>query len=251
MTYWSAHTHTRYSSKDALPTVEAMVATAVELGYPALGLTDHGVMRRLGRAVHLLPQGRRHRASTWGRGLRRARPDQGQAAGTMHLGMLATTEAGYRNLVGLVTSPTASSGTSRAWTWPTWPRPAPTGAWPGWPPCPGAGSGCCPRMLREGDPVAVRNLLVALDGWFDQLYVELQHHNIVDDEHDDPRHVALLHASPTSLGLPVVITQDSHYCQPGDRAVHETMKRLCQLVRRPRRRGLPRRRLPHGRRRPG
>ena len=44
MTFWSAHTHSRYSAKDALPTVEKVVAKAAQLGYPALGLTDHGNM---------------------------------------------------------------------------------------------------------------------------------------------------------------------------------------------------------------
>ena len=42
MKFWSAHTHCKFSAKDALPTVQAIVVRAAELQYPALGLTDHG-----------------------------------------------------------------------------------------------------------------------------------------------------------------------------------------------------------------
>jgi len=42
--FWSAHTHSRYSNNDAMPSVKDMVARAVELGQRALGLTDHGNM---------------------------------------------------------------------------------------------------------------------------------------------------------------------------------------------------------------
>ena len=44
MKYWSIHTHSRFSRKDALPTPAAIVDRAVKLGYPALALTDHGTM---------------------------------------------------------------------------------------------------------------------------------------------------------------------------------------------------------------
>ena len=40
--FWSLHTHSKFSVNDALPTPEQCVEKAVELGYPALGLTDHG-----------------------------------------------------------------------------------------------------------------------------------------------------------------------------------------------------------------
>ena len=55
--YWSAHTHSRYSVNDALPTVEAIVARAKELHQPAVGLTDHGNMA--GTAITTAPDARR------------------------------------------------------------------------------------------------------------------------------------------------------------------------------------------------
>lgn len=225
MTYWSAHSHSRYSIKDALPTVEAMVDTAVHLDYPGLGLTDHAGMggaaalytscRSAG--IEPLPGVEAYVALDRNKGKRPA---------TMHMGMLATTETGYRNLVGLVNQ------SHRQFRW----KPvldlmdlaeaSTEGRLSGVAALSGCWFGMLPTLLRDGDPLAVRNLLVALDGWFDGFYVELQHHNIVDETHDDPRHVAALHAIAAGLGLPVVLTQDSHYCDKSDRTVHETMKKL-------------------------
>ena len=42
--WWHAHVHSTYSAQDGMPRVEDLVATAVENGQPALGLTDHGIM---------------------------------------------------------------------------------------------------------------------------------------------------------------------------------------------------------------
>ena len=42
--WWSLHTHSRYSTNDAMATVEAMVAKVAALGQPAMGLQDHGNM---------------------------------------------------------------------------------------------------------------------------------------------------------------------------------------------------------------
>ena len=42
--FWSLHTHSKFSVNDALGSVAETVARAVELGYPALALTDHRSM---------------------------------------------------------------------------------------------------------------------------------------------------------------------------------------------------------------
>ena len=41
---WNLHSHSKYSTNDALSDVGQMVAWAKEQGQPALGLTDHGNM---------------------------------------------------------------------------------------------------------------------------------------------------------------------------------------------------------------
>lgn len=210
-TYWSAHTHSRYSAKDALPTVEKVVARAVELGYPALGLTDHGNM---GGAATLYAEC--HKAGVEPLpgieayvALDRTK---GKRPKTMHMGLLATSAVGYRNLVGLNNMASTNFRWKPILDLPDLAAAADQGLLEGVVATSGCWFGMLPTMLREGDPLSVRNLLLSLDSWFDQLYVEIQHHNIVDATHDDPRHVALLHGIAKDLSLPTVITQDSHYC---------------------------------------
>lgn len=225
MTFWSAHTHSRYSAKDALPTVEKVVAKAAQLGYPALGLTDHGNM---GGAAQLYSASRKAGIKPLpGIEAYVALDRSTDARKTMHLGMLALTPVGYRNLVGLATQSAKQFHYKPVLDLPDLAAAGEDGRLEGIACMSGCWFGLLPTMIRTGSPLAVRNLLVSLDGWFGEgLYVELQHHRIRDDEHDDTLHVALLHQVATDLGLPVVITQDSHYCEADDKPVHETMKRL-------------------------
>jgi len=223
--YWSAHSHSKFSTQDALPTVEAMVATAVQYGQPALGLTDHGngggwvALYTACRAAGIEPLPGIEAYVAIDR-------TKGKRPQTVHMGMLATTQAGYRNLAGLVTQSHRQYRYKPVLDLADLAGAGEEGRLSGVVALSGCWFGMLPTMLREGDPLAARNLLVALDGWFDQVYVELQHHYVVDQAHDDPRHVAALHALADSVGLPVVITQDSHYCQPQDKPAHEVMKRL-------------------------
>ena len=96
------HVHSEYSLLDGACKVDALAARAAELGQPALGLTDHGVMNG---AVELHKAARKHGIKPIG-GCevyfvddRRARPS-GRVERN-HLTLLAETDAGYRNLVKL------------------------------------------------------------------------------------------------------------------------------------------------------
>ena len=230
MTFWSAHTHSRYSAKDALPTVEKVVARAAELEYPALGLTDHGNMAG---AAQLYTAARKAGIKPLpGIEAYVAVSREVNARATMHLGILATTAKGYRNLVGLTTQAHRQFHYKPVLDLADLAAAGEDGRLEGLVVMSGCWFGLLPTLLREGQPQAARNLLLALDSWFDQAYVELQHHGIYKEattkdprQHDD-EHVALLYSMAQSLSLPVLVTQDSHYCHPGDRADHETMKRL-------------------------
>ena len=79
--FWSLHTHSKYSVNDALPSVDAIVAKAASLDYPALGLTDHGSMSGSIELVQRLPQVR-HRTAARHRALRGAGQSSTPAAGT-------------------------------------------------------------------------------------------------------------------------------------------------------------------------
>lgn len=224
MTFWSAHTHSRYSSKDALPSVEKVVARAAELGYPALGLTDHGNMAG---AAQLYTAARKAGIKPLpGTEAYVAVSREVNARSTMHLGILATTAKGYRNLVGLTTQAHRQFHYKPVLDLADLAAAGEDGRLEGLVVMSGCHFGLLPTLMREGDPTAARNLLLALDSWFDQAYVEIQHHRVNKEGQDDDATARRLHSLAVSLSLPVLINQDSHYCLPEDRAAHDTMKAL-------------------------
>ena len=98
------HVHSEYSLLDGACKVEALAARAAELGQPAIGLTDHGVMNG---SVELFKAAQKH-------GIKpilgceiylvddhRAQPGPGVKTERNHLTLLAASDAGFRNLVKL------------------------------------------------------------------------------------------------------------------------------------------------------
>ena len=225
MPYWSMHTHTRFSVKDALPAVDKVVARAVELGYPALAVTDHGntaasaQLYRFARKAGIEPLP--------GMEAYVAVDRAGKRPQTMHMGLIATTEGGYRNLVGLANlahrnfkyKPILDFG-DLAWA-------AENGGLDGVACTTGCWFGMVPTLLRGDGWESVGNVLLALQNWFGSgLYVEAQNHQIFEDGHDDDAYSAELFSLASGFGLPMVLAQDSHYCHVDDRLAHEDMKRL-------------------------
>src|ERR1700693_2511825 len=99
------HVHSEYSLLDGACKIDALAQRAAEFGQPALGLTDHGVMNG---AVELHQACRTHGikpivgCEVYLVDDRRARPGGPVAKGDRHhLTLLASTPAGYRNLVKL------------------------------------------------------------------------------------------------------------------------------------------------------
>lgn len=225
MPFWSAHTHTSFSSKDALSSPQAVINRAVELNYPAIAITDHGTMGGIAQGY----KAARKAGMSFLPGIESyiaidrmvARP------ATMHLGMLATSEKGYRNLVGLNNLAQRNFKYKPVLDLSDLAQAAEDGRTEGIAITTGCWFGLSATLLRGEAPGAVKNIISALAGWFGSgCYVEIQNHMISDNEHDDWRHSALLQNVADSLSLPVVITQDSHYCHENERPAHETMKRL-------------------------
>ena len=80
-------------------------------------------------------------------------------------------------------------------------------------------------LLNEGYDAA-KKIVAMFSSWFDT-YVELQVHQIERAEGlTEKEIVAALIRIARELGLPAVITQDSHYINPEDKPVHESLKRL-------------------------
>ena len=96
------HVHSEYSLLDGACKIEKMAARAAELGMPALGLTDHGVMNGAVEHYKACKATGSSRSSAW-------RPTWSTTAARRprsryernHLTLLAATEEGFRNLVQL------------------------------------------------------------------------------------------------------------------------------------------------------
>ena len=96
------HVHSEYSLLDGACKIEALAARAAEFGQPALGLTDHGVMNG---AVELYKACKKHDVKPI-IGCEIYLVDDHTATGPgrterNHLTLLASDDAGYRNLVKL------------------------------------------------------------------------------------------------------------------------------------------------------
>ena len=97
------HVHSEYSLLDGACKIEAMAARAAELGMPALGLTDHGVMNG---AVEHYKACRKHGVKPI-LGLEAYFVDDRRAEGRVernHLTLLAADDTGFRNLVKLTSA---------------------------------------------------------------------------------------------------------------------------------------------------
>lgn len=227
--FWSLHTHSKYSVGDALPEVASITARAVELGYPALGLTDHGNMagsaqlykscRKAGieplPGIEAYVSMDRNELGPTGR------------ARTFHMILAATTGEGYRNLVGLSNhahrnfryAPIIDLADISAW--------ADDGMLEGIAATTSCWFGIGSTLIREFSPNASKNVLTALAGCFPgRFYVEQQIHGICSAEQDDQAHALLMESLSRHLGIPQIIGADSHYVDAADRAAHDTLKNL-------------------------
>ena len=231
--FWSLHTHSKYSVNDALPEVQACVDAAVKFDYPALGLTDHGspsgniqlytACRKAG--IEPIPGVELYVVPEMATATRK---------GSMHLTMGAYSEAGYRNLVH-VTSTTAK----RFWYKPLldfadFAAMAEDGATKGLAIGTGCYGGVIPTVLRTQGEAAAAKALKTLAGWFPKVYVELQNHGIEDFGDglgwtDDDMVDALWNLA-NDVGLPVIITRDSHYVNPADRYLHDGLKQTVTFL---------------------
>lgn len=233
--FWSVHTHSAYSAQDALPSVADLVALAERYGYPALGLTDHGNMAGSvelykectkrgikpfpGTELYLVESLAKYRADY---------ADKTVKAQRYHLGMVATNLRGYENLVALNTlahsqhfhKPTLQLSDLAAFYQ--------DGRTAGLAVLTGCYFGMVVQRLVTQGKAAAKQLVATLDSWFPgSTYVEIQNHHIDhgDGWNDDLVADALVGIAD-ELGLPVVITQDSHYLYPHDKEAHDALKRL-------------------------
>lgn len=222
--YFSLHTHSRYSFNDALPSVQEIVDEASRLHYPALAITDHGNM---GASVQLYMACKKAGIKPMpGSEIYLVKDRNDKKAKRYHAGLVAYTTQGYRNLIYISTlshanfyhrplldladlGQIASDGKSEGIAFTT-----------------GCYFGLVIQTLINDGYTACKQLVSTLSHWFD-VYVEIQSHNIEHDVRLSEKTIALLLARiADELGLPVVITQDSHYVHEEDLEAHNALKEL-------------------------
>lgn len=223
--FWSLHTHSKFSVNDAMPSVADNVERAVELGYPALGLTDHGNMSgsvqlyKACRAAGIEPLPGCELYIT-------DELEERRQGNNMHLTVAAFTEEGYRNLVNLVSLSHRQFFHKPRLDLADFAAYAEAGLLRGLVATTGCYFGLIPTVARlQGERAAV-NIAKTLDRWFERVYVEIQHHGIHTEDQDDDLHVGDLLSIAEMAGLPYLLTQDSHYAACEDRPLHDTLKEL-------------------------
>ena len=225
--FWSLHTHSKFSVNDALPEVPAIVERAVELGYPALGLTDHGSPSGL---VQLYKASRKAGIEPLPGIELYVTPDSelGERK-NLHLTMAAYTETGYRNLMRLSTLSARRFYYKPRIDFADLAAMAEAGTTKGLVVSSGCLGGVLPQvLLNQGHEAGVK-LVKAMAGWFPRFYIELQSHGIDIKEHPgitDEFVLEWLWDVAQETGIPVILARDSHYISPEDQAKHEALKQL-------------------------
>jgi DNA polymerase-3 subunit alpha len=216
------HAHSEYSLLDGHCKIEAMAARAAEMGQPALGLTDHGVMNG---AVDLYKACRKHGIKPIA-GFEAYFVDDARAAKEKtkyernHLTLLAESDAGLANLVKL-TSAGFLEGFSRGKANVDMEMLAAhaegvivlTGC---------LQSRFCRRLVeeREGDARAHLDDLIQAFGP-EQVYFEVQKNGIAEQDKANEGIVRFAR----ELGRPLVGTADVHYLRREDFDNHRAL--LC------------------------
>lgn len=239
--YFSAHTHSQFSSLDGMSKVPDLVAKAERMKHPGFGLMDHGNMAGsvqaykaskkagikpyLGSEIYVIdPQ-----VQNW------EAPARGQKVGRFHLGLLSLNEDGYKAMVKF------SSLTHTRPRFNRFPRAtlsdlAELGMEHGEDIA--LTTGCFFGLVQQGlvhegiEAAATRIEMLA--EWFPNTFVELQNHNILHHEDDgtlpqfaeDDDIVKALAKIAKSLDLPIIATQDSHYTDQREKKAHALMKRM-------------------------
>ncbi len=215
------HVHTEYSLLDGLSSCSELAERAVELGMPALALTDHGAMYGairfykacrsadikpiIGVEAYVAPRGRQDR-------------DPQRDRTPYHLVLLAQDNAGYQNLMQLATIAQLEGFYYK----PRIDRQVLQQHHEGLIVLSGCGSSELVRHLKKGQHEQARDVV----GWYrdvfeDRYYLELQDHDIPELAEVNDHLVTL----SREMDVPLVATNDVHYARRDQASIHDVL--LC------------------------
>lgn len=229
--YFPTHAHSEFSVLDGMGSVHDMVARVAKLGQPGLALTDHGTMAGV---IRLYKECQKYNLAAFPGSEIYVVTDINNPVAKeqrMHFGMLALDFIGFKALIAMSSrshqrdrfhrkplidfgdlADMSSTGLSKHIA---------------------ASSGCyfgiVVQTLVNSGPNAALSITKTLSQWFPNFYIELQRHDIPNNRNEmteDDVADELLYIAST-LGLPVMLGQDSHYCSEHDQPVHDLMKDIC------------------------
>ncbi|HVE91450.1 MAG TPA: DNA polymerase III subunit alpha, partial [Actinomycetota bacterium] len=218
------HVHTEYSMLDGASRIRELVGEAARQGMPALAITDHGVLYGLidfydacqeagikpilGCELYLARESRFSKLA-----------GEDNPKTIQHMTVLARDERGYRNLLKLATAASLEGYYYR----PRVDRELIAEHSEGLIGTTGCLNGQIPRLLLEG---RVEEARTSAGAWRDifgaeNFFIELQDHGIADQHTVNPHLIEM----SSSLGIPMVATNDLHYTSRSDAEAHDVL--LC------------------------
>lgn len=213
------HIHTEYSLLDGAARIDKLVARAAELGMSALAITDHanmygaipfykacrqaGIKPILGMEVYLIEGNLQDRVRN--------------AAPPFHLVLLAENEQGYGNLLQLATI----ANTEGNYILPRLNKEVLARHAQGLIALSACREGEVARLLLAGETAAAREAALWYSRTFgpEHFYLELADHGLENER----RLNALLVKLAEDTGLPLVVTNNVHYVEREDHAVHDIL----------------------------
>lgn len=215
------HTHSHFSLLDGLTKIDELVERVKELGMDSIALTDHGSMYGviefyqkakkagikpiIGCEMYITENMYDKRSDSAGRAY-------------YHLIVLAKNDIGYRNLIKLVTASNLEGYYYKPRIDKNLLRKHSEGL---------IGLSAClagelSRALMSGNDEKAEKLAYEYQDIFGKgnYFIEIQEHKHIDDQNIcTPK----LKALARKTGIPMVATQDSHYCKPEDNYVHDVL----------------------------
>ncbi len=223
MAFVHLHNHTTYSLLDGAASIDKLIDKAVELGMPAIAITDHGTMYGvidffkkakksgikpiIGCEVYVAPKTRFDRDN---------RKDD---SAYHHLILLAENQVGYQNLCKLV-----SLGFLEGFYYkPRVDKGLLTKYAEGLIVLSGCIAGQIPRMILDGNKEGAKKLAAEYQCIFgkDNYFIEIQNHGMEEELTVNPVMVEIAQ----ELDIPIVATNDIHYVNRSDTAIHDIL--LC------------------------
>ena len=222
MAFAHLHVHTEYSLLDGACRIERLLDAAKEMGQTAVAITDHGCM--YGVVEFYKAAKKRGIQPILGCEVyvaRRTRFDKVHELDgeNRHLVLLCENEAGYHNLLALV---------SKAWVEGFYSKPRVDldllrEHHEGLIALSACLAGEIPRALTRGDYEGAREAALRYEGIFGRgnFYLELQDHGMAEQKRINPQLIRL----SRETGIPLVATNDCHYIAPEDSRMHRVL--LC------------------------